>query len=152
MKQPGVEHAVAFPGLSINGFTNSSNSGIVFATLKPFSERKRADQSGAAIAQQLNQKFAAVDEAFVVMFPPPPVQGLGTTGGFKLQLQDRGSLGYEALDTATKDMRTRPRGGDQDGLMSMILRWMAPDGAATSTAVAAKANGRATTAVARAYR
>ena len=59
MKQPGVEHAVAFPGLSINGFTNSSNSGIVFATLKPFDERKGADQSGGAIAGQLNQQFGA---------------------------------------------------------------------------------------------
>jgi multidrug efflux pump len=41
LKQPGVESAVAFPGLSINGFTNSSSAGIVFVTLKPFAERKR---------------------------------------------------------------------------------------------------------------
>jgi multidrug efflux pump len=102
LKQPGVEAAVAFPGLSINGFTNSSNSGIVFVTLKPFAERKRADQSGGAIAGQLNQQFGAIQDAFIAMFPPPPVQGLGTTGGFKLQLQDRGSLGIEALDAATK--------------------------------------------------
>jgi multidrug efflux pump len=102
LKQPGVEHAVAFPGLSINGFTNSSNSGIVFTTLKPFDERKGADQSAAAIAGQLNQKFGAIQEAFVVMFPPPPVQGLGTTGGFKLQLEDRASLGIKVLDDAQK--------------------------------------------------
>jgi multidrug efflux pump len=102
LKHPGVEAAVAFPGLSINGFTNSSNSGIVFVTLKPFAERKRADQSGGAIAGQLNQQFGAIQDAFIAMFPPPPVQGLGTTGGFKLQLQDRGSLGIEALDAATK--------------------------------------------------
>ena len=48
LKHPGVEDAVAFPGLSINGFTNSSNAGIVFVTLKPFDERKRKDQIGAA--------------------------------------------------------------------------------------------------------
>jgi multidrug efflux pump len=36
------------------------------------------------------------------MFPPPPVMGLGTTGGFKLQIEDRGSLGYEELDKAAK--------------------------------------------------
>jgi multidrug efflux pump len=54
-EQPGVEDAIAFPGLSINGFTNSSNSGIVFVTLKPFAERS-ADQSGGA-AGQLNQAF-----------------------------------------------------------------------------------------------
>ena len=103
LKQPGVENAVAFPGLSINGFTNSSNSGIVFATLKPFDQRKDASLSGGAIAGALNQQFAAIPEAFIAMFPPPPVQGLGTTGGFKLQIEDRASLGYGALDAATKE-------------------------------------------------
>ncbi|MFY9510003.1 MAG: efflux RND transporter permease subunit [Rubrivivax sp.] len=103
LKQPGVEHAVAFPGLSINGFTNSSNAGIVFATLKPFSERRDPGLSAGAIAMALNQQYgASIQDAFVVMFPPPPVQGLGTTGGFKLQLQDRASLGYEAMDGAVK--------------------------------------------------
>jgi multidrug efflux pump len=103
LKQPGVEHAVSFPGLSINGFTNSSNSGIVFATLKPFAERKDPSLSAGAIAMALNQQYgASIEEAFVVMFPPPPVQGLGTTGGFKLQLQDRASLGYDAMDAAMK--------------------------------------------------
>ncbi len=102
LKHPGVQDAIAFPGLSINGFTNSTNAGIVFVSLKPFEERKRADQSGGAIAMQLNQQFAAIPEAFIAIFPPPPVQGLGTTGGFKLQLEDRASLGFEALDAATK--------------------------------------------------
>ncbi|WP_341912814.1 multidrug efflux RND transporter permease subunit [Polaromonas sp. YR568] len=99
---PNVEDAIAFPGLSINGFTNSSNSGIVFATLKPFAERKKADQSGGAVAGQLNGAFAGIQDAFIVMFPPPPVEGLGTTGGFKLQLEDRASLGYDAMDAAVK--------------------------------------------------
>ena len=107
LKQPGVEAAVAFPGLSINGFTNSSNAGIVFATLKPFEERRGKELSGAAIAQQLNQKYAAIPDAFIAMFPPPPVQGLGTTGGFKLQIEDRASLGYGALDAALKAFLTK---------------------------------------------
>ncbi|TQF08237.1 efflux RND transporter permease subunit, partial [Myxococcus llanfairpwllgwyngyllgogerychwyrndrobwllllantysiliogogogochensis] len=94
-KNPNVEDAIAFPGLSINGFTNSSNAGIVFVTLKPFAERRRADQSGGAVAGQLNQAFGSIQDAFIAMFPPPPVAGLGTTGGFKLQIEDRASLGYE---------------------------------------------------------
>ncbi|MBN8747845.1 MAG: multidrug efflux RND transporter permease subunit, partial [Variovorax sp.] len=101
-KNPNVEETLAFPGLSINGFTNSSNSGIVFATLKPFNQRKRADQSGGAVAGQLNQAFAGIQDAFIVMFPPPPVAGLGTTGGFKLQLEDRASVGYDQMDAAVK--------------------------------------------------
>ncbi|PPC76459.1 transporter [Pokkaliibacter plantistimulans] len=102
LKQPGVTHAVSFPGLSINGFTNSSSSGIVFAALDDFDKRRSPELSGAAIAAQLNQKFAAIQDAFIVIFPPPPVQGLGTTGGFKLELEDRGSLGYEGMNNAVK--------------------------------------------------
>ncbi|WP_077962555.1 efflux RND transporter permease subunit [Ensifer adhaerens] len=102
LKHPGVENAIAFPGLSINGFTNSSNSGIVFVALKPFEERKTPELSGGAIAMQLNQEFGVIQDAFIAMFPPPPVQGLGTTGGFKLQLEDKNGLGYQALDEAAK--------------------------------------------------
>ncbi|PYE88473.1 efflux RND transporter permease subunit [Phyllobacterium leguminum] len=102
LAQPGVANAIAFPGLSINGFTNSSNAGIVFVTLKPFEERTTPELSGGAIAMQLNQKFAGIQEAFIAMFPPPPVQGMGTIGGFKMQIEDRNGLGYEALDQATK--------------------------------------------------
>ncbi|MNQ13032.1 Efflux pump membrane transporter BepE [compost metagenome] len=97
-----VEGTLAFTGLSINGFTNSPNAGVVFAMLKPFEQRTGADQSGMAVAAQLNQAFTGIEEAVVVMFPPPPVQGLGTTGGFKLQLEDRGGLGYGEMDEAVQ--------------------------------------------------
>jgi len=103
LKNPGVQDAVSFPGLSINGFTNSPNAGIVFTPLKSFDERRGANQSAGAIAAQLNKEFAAIPDAFIAIFPPPPVQGLGTTGGFKLQIEDRASLGYEALDGAVKE-------------------------------------------------
>ena len=100
LQQPGVEHAVAFPGLSINGFTNSSSAGIVFTPLKPFNERKTAELSAGAIAAELNKKFAEIQDAYIAVFPPPPVMGLGTIGGFKLQIEDRGALGYAELNTA----------------------------------------------------
>ncbi|WP_439404610.1 efflux RND transporter permease subunit [Bradyrhizobium sp. DASA03076] len=102
LTQPGVESSVAFPGLSISGFTNSSNAGIVFSTLKPFDERKDPSLSGPALAAELNKKYAGIQEAFIAMFPPPPVNGLGTIGGFKLQIEDRAGLGYDALNEATK--------------------------------------------------
>jgi multidrug efflux pump len=102
LKTPGVDHSVAFPGLSINGFTNSASSGIVFATLKPFDERTGPGLSAGEIAASLNKQYGQIQEAYVVMFPPPPVAGLGTTGGFKLQLEDRRGQGYEALDQALK--------------------------------------------------
>ncbi|MCR6659171.1 MAG: efflux RND transporter permease subunit [Asticcacaulis sp.] len=102
MQQPGVSHALAFPGLSINGFTIASNEAVVFMPLKPFGERKGAALSAGAIAMQLNGKLAGIQEGYSVMFPPPPLLGLGTTGGFKLQLEDRAGLGYQKLDEATK--------------------------------------------------
>jgi hydrophobe/amphiphile efflux-1 (HAE1) family protein len=101
-KQPGVENAVQFPGLSINGFVNAPNAGIVFFTLKPFDERHGKDEYGLNIAGALNAKFGGIQDAFVAVFPPPPVNGLGTVGGFKLELEDRAGLGETALNDATQ--------------------------------------------------
>ena len=103
-KHPGVENTVAFPGLSINGFTNSPNSGIVFTPLKPFDERKDPSLSANAIAADLNGQFAQIQDGFIAIFPPPPVQGLGTIGGFRVQVQDRGNLGYEELYTQVQNV------------------------------------------------
>ena len=106
LQQPGVESAVEFPGLSINGFTNSTNSGIVFVTLKPFEERRDASLSAGAITAALQQKYAAIQEAYIAIFPPPPVNGLGTIGGFRLQVEDRGDQGFEELYKQTQNLIT----------------------------------------------
>jgi hydrophobe/amphiphile efflux-1 (HAE1) family protein/NodT family efflux transporter outer membrane factor (OMF) lipoprotein len=97
LKMPGVESAVAFPGLSISGFSVSPNEGIVFFCLKPFEERESAQLSGPAIAAAMNQKFAGIQDAFILTVPPPPVNGLGSIGGFKLYVEDRADLGSDAL-------------------------------------------------------
>ncbi|UPG90302.1 efflux RND transporter permease subunit [Luteibacter aegosomaticola] len=102
LKDPGVESAVQFPGLSINGFTNSTNAGIVFVTLKPFEERRSKDLSAEAIAARLNGQFASIQDAYIAIFPPPPVNGLGTIGGFRMQIEDRGDMGFEELYKQTQ--------------------------------------------------
>lgn len=96
MKNPGVADAVAFPGLSIS-FGASSNAGVVFFPLKPFEERQSPDLYGAAIAGQLMGQMMQIEDAFVGVFPPPPVNGMGTIGGFKLEIQDRSDKGYDEL-------------------------------------------------------
>ncbi|GAB3388211.1 efflux RND transporter permease subunit [Azotobacter armeniacus] len=108
-RHPGVADTVAFPGLSINGFTNSPNSGIVFTPLKSFDERKDPSLSAGAIAAELNAQFTEIQDAYIAIFPPPPVQGLGTIGGFRVQIQDRGSLGYEELYRQVQNVIARSR-------------------------------------------
>jgi multidrug efflux pump len=118
MKHPGVQNAVAFPGLSINGFTNSPNSGIVFATLKPTEERTSPELSANAIAADLNKQYGSIEEAFIAIFPPPPVQGLGTVAGFKLYIEDRAGMGLESLYKETTS--TLQKGNQTPGLMGVF--------------------------------
>src|SRR5690606_31937788 len=65
LKQPGVESTIAFPGLSINGFTNSSSAGIVFVTLDPFDQRRDQDLSAANIAAALGRQYADIQDPFI---------------------------------------------------------------------------------------
>src|SRR5262249_50276250 len=109
MKEPGVESAVSFPGLSINGFINNPSTGIVFVTLKPFEERTSSNLSGVSISDSLQKKFSYINDAYISIFPPPPVQGLGTIGGFKLQIEDRADLGYNALDNALQNAMAKAK-------------------------------------------
>jgi multidrug efflux pump len=109
LKVPGVRDAVQFPGLSIAGFTNSPNAAIVFFGLEDFNKRTSKELSGFAIANQLNGAMSSIKEAQIVTFPPPPVNGLGTLGGFKLQLEDRADLGYDELYKATQAVLAKAR-------------------------------------------
>lgn len=104
MDHPGVKDAIAFPGLSIQGFTISPNAGIVFVGLDNFEDRTTPELSGGAIAGALNGKFMGIQDAMVMVFPPPPVNGIGSTGGFKLMVEDRANLGYAALYQATQQL------------------------------------------------
>lgn len=101
-KEPGWRNAVDFPGLSINGFINSPSAGIAFFGEKSFDEMKKEHVSGFTMAKSLQEKYNGIKDAFIAVFPPPPVQGLGTIGGFKLQIEDRSDQGYEVLDKVVK--------------------------------------------------
>jgi multidrug efflux pump len=103
--QPGVANAIAFPGLSIAGFSASPNAGIVFLGLEPFEDRRSVTEYGPAIAGMLMGKLnGAIPDGFIGVFPPPAVSGLGTIGGFKLQVQDRADMGDKALYEAVQNV------------------------------------------------
>ena len=97
LKVPGIQHSVAFPGLSIAGFSAAPNEGIVFFTLTPFEERTSSALSKDAILGKVNGAMQQIQGARIFVVPPPAVEGLGSAGGFKLQIQDRGGQGEQAL-------------------------------------------------------
>jgi multidrug efflux pump len=103
LKQPGVAHAVEFAGMSVNGFTQSSSAALIFFPLDDFSARSSRALSGPALAAALNAKMASIQDAFVMVVTPPPVIGLGTLGGFKLEVEDRTAAGPQALFAALSD-------------------------------------------------
>jgi HAE1 family hydrophobic/amphiphilic exporter-1 len=104
---PGVANAVAIAGLDGSTFTNSSSSAVIFATLRPFEERLAQGLTGVAITGQLFGRLQAIQEAFTLAIPPPPVQGLGNAGGFKMQVQDRTGVGLQQLLAASRDLIAR---------------------------------------------
>ncbi|MGB6440949.1 MAG: efflux RND transporter permease subunit, partial [Methyloceanibacter sp.] len=85
---PGVAHTVPIVGLDGATFTNAPNSAVIFSPLKAFDERAKDGLTAQKISVLLNQKFAAIQDALVISVSPPPVRGIGTTGGFKLEVQD----------------------------------------------------------------
>jgi hydrophobe/amphiphile efflux-1 (HAE1) family protein len=88
LNTPGVAHAVPIVGLDGATFTSAPNAAVVFSTLDPFEQRAEKDQGAQSLIRILNQKYAAIQDALVICVSPPPVRGIGTTGGFKMQVQD----------------------------------------------------------------
>ncbi|HVS37869.1 MAG TPA: efflux RND transporter permease subunit, partial [Gemmataceae bacterium] len=103
-KDKGVDHTIEVPGYSILLSSNISNVGGMFVLLKPFEERAGDPSMGApAVTARLRQLFAdpKYRNARVAVFGAPPVDGLGSTGGFKMQVQDTGNTGLKSLQEAT---------------------------------------------------
>jgi multidrug efflux pump len=101
---PGVEVIPTFSGFSAATGTISSSSGALFAVLKPFPERIKAGQTADSIAAELRSRLAQIAGATIIVVSPPPVEGIGNTGGFAMRLEDRAGLGPQALAKATRDL------------------------------------------------
>ena len=88
LNTPGIAHAVPIVGLDGATFTTASNAAVVFTPLDSFKERAKKGQSAQALSGTLNKQYAAIQDAFILSISPPPVRGIGTTGGFKMEVQD----------------------------------------------------------------
>ncbi|WP_454918156.1 efflux RND transporter permease subunit [Xanthobacter sediminis] len=102
---PGVARIVNIVGFSGATFTNAPNAGAMFVILEPFSERGGdPTRTAAAVQQVLFGKLASIQEAQMLAVQPPPVQGIGNAGGFRMMVEDRDGAGLLALRNATYAM------------------------------------------------
>jgi len=119
LETPGVAHAVNIVGFSGATRTNAPNAGAVFVVLKDFTERARdPNQSAQAIQQALLKKFSTIQDAMVLVVAPPPVRGIGSAGGFRMMIQDRGGAGAGALQQAVGAMMAKAN--QTPGLMQVF--------------------------------
>jgi multidrug efflux pump subunit AcrB len=111
---PGVSHTIAIGGQSVLLNANAPNFGSMFVMLKPFEERLEHDLLGPAIAARLQSALQdGAREGLVQVFGAPPVEGLGTAGGFKIVIEDRGDAGVDVLQ-ATADTVVQQGNNDHD--------------------------------------
>jgi hydrophobic/amphiphilic exporter-1 (mainly G- bacteria), HAE1 family len=101
-QQPEIESVFAVGGFSFSGAT--PNNGIIFSLLKPWKERTKPEESAQGVIGGvfpkpfgLFPKLLGIKEAIVIPVAPPPIQGLGSFGGFEFHLQDRGGVGFNAI-------------------------------------------------------
>jgi multidrug efflux pump len=104
-KIPGVAHTIDLPGYSILLSTNISNVGGMFVILEPFEERKGdPEKSAPVVIAKLRKAFSEIRGAKIAVFGAPAIDGLGTTGGFKMQVQDQRGAGLRALQGAVQNL------------------------------------------------
>jgi HAE1 family hydrophobic/amphiphilic exporter-1 len=125
-KNEGVEDYVQVSGFSILDGAIISNGAVCFVNLQPWSKRKAPSMSAFQILNRLQMQFFAVPDALILAFTPPAIRGLGRSGGFELQLEDRGGAGIEALETAAQNLMGRAASDPVVTRMNSTLRANVP--------------------------
>ena len=100
----GIEHVAPFAGLDATTFTVASNTATIFAGLPSLYNHDLRGVTANTVLADLRRRLSVIKDAHVLTIPPPPVQGLGSAGGFKLMLEDRAGLGSDALVKAAHDL------------------------------------------------
>jgi hydrophobe/amphiphile efflux-1 (HAE1) family protein len=113
LKTPGVSYTVRFDGLNPLTQVNQPNAGAIYVVLENWAKREAPELRARALAARIQGELSKeVRDAVVLVFPPPPIQGLGTTGGFEFVIEDRNGRGVDALagvvDAFLAEARQRP--------------------------------------------
>lgn len=109
---PGIRNAVAFAGFSGATRTNNPNAAAVFTALDDARERATKGLAATKVLADLQGRLAQVKGAMIFVLEPPPVRGVGNAGGFKMQVQDRAGLGFNALSEAANSVLAAARQPD----------------------------------------
>ena len=124
LETPGVKHVNAYAGFSILSGASQSNVATLFARLDGFEQRAgHADLHANAVIKSLEQRLAQVEGARIAVFAPPPIRGMSSVGGFKLQVQDRSNAGIAALQNTVNELIAQ--GNKQPGLAGLFTTFRA---------------------------
>ncbi len=104
LKTRGIEHVAPFAGLDATTFTVGSNSGTIFSGLPSLYNHSLPGVTANSVLADLRKRLSVIEDAYVLTIPPPPVQGIGNAGGFKMMLEDRAGLGSQALVNAAQSL------------------------------------------------
>ena len=113
----GVETWVMIGGTSILDGATASNAAAIYVRWDPYAKRTKPGLDQDALINKLRGRFGEIQEAALFIFPPPAIQGLGVSGGFQMQLEDRGNVGLTELQTLTDEMIRD--GNGQSGLRGL---------------------------------
>ncbi len=98
----GVEHVAPFAGLDATTLTIAPNAGTIFSGLPSLYNHDLPGVTANTVLSDLRKRLSVIKDAHIITIPPPPVQGIGSAGGFKMMLEDRAGLGSEALGKAAQ--------------------------------------------------
>jgi hydrophobe/amphiphile efflux-1 (HAE1) family protein len=118
LETPGIDHIAVFAGLSGATRTQASNSAALFPVFEEPEVRLKKGLSARVITSDLRRRLLAIEGAFIIVIPPPPIPGIGTGGGFTMRIQDRQGRGPELLAAATNELVTAAR--NAPGLTSVF--------------------------------
>ena len=104
LEHPAVAEVISFSGMDVLTFSMRTNAGVIWVNLKDWSERHGKDMSPGAVAAHAFGAGAKVRDAFILAFEPPPIEGLGATGGFEAYIQSRAGGDYKALEAAAQQL------------------------------------------------
>jgi len=124
METEGVKHVNAYAGFSILSGASQSNVATLFARLDGFDQRAGHPELHAdALVKSLTRRLAQIESAHIAVFAPPPIRGMSSVGGFKLQIQDRSNAGIAALQSTVGDLLAK--GNQQPGLAGLFTTFRA---------------------------